>query len=102
MRVKMRTCIANAKVTAIAGSVIDVSEKEAAELIKGGYAEAVKEKKAEPVKTNIKSDDVVDFSKYTDDQLKEFAKKAKLPAAIKETKAIIEKLQEIKFVPEVA
>ena len=39
MQVKMRTTIANAKITAIAGSVIDVSEKEAEELLKGGYAE---------------------------------------------------------------
>jgi hypothetical protein len=51
MRVKMRTTIANAKITAIAGSVIDVPEKEAAELIKGGYAEIVKEA---PVKAAAK------------------------------------------------
>jgi hypothetical protein len=43
MRVKMRTTIANAKITAIAESVIDVTEKEAEELLKGGYAEQVKE-----------------------------------------------------------
>lgn len=43
MKVKMRTTIANAKITAIAGSVIDVTDKEADELVKGGYAEQVKE-----------------------------------------------------------
>lgn len=47
----MRTTIANAKITAIAGSVIDVTEKEAEELVKGGYAEQVKEI---PVKTAVK------------------------------------------------
>jgi hypothetical protein len=49
MRVKMRTTIANAKITAIAGSVIDVTEKEAEELLKGGYAEQVKETPAKAV-----------------------------------------------------
>jgi hypothetical protein len=53
MRVKMRTTIANAKITAIAGSVIDVTEKEAEELLKGGYAEQIK---AAPVKAAAKQE----------------------------------------------
>jgi len=53
MQVKMRTTIANAKITAIAGSVINVSDKEADELIKGGYAEVVK---AAPVKAAAKQE----------------------------------------------
>jgi len=52
----MRTTIANAKVTAVSGSIIDVSEKEAAELIKGGYAEAVKEKPVPAAKPAAKAE----------------------------------------------
>jgi hypothetical protein len=66
----MRTCIANATVTAIAGSIIDVSEKEAAELIKGGYAEAIKEKAEVAAKPAAKTGkpQVADKADETDDK----------------------------------
>jgi hypothetical protein len=49
MQIQLRTTIANAKMTAVSGSIIDVPGTEAAELIKGGFAIAVKETKSAPI-----------------------------------------------------
>lgn len=47
MRIRLRTTYASPKVTAVGGSIIDVPEKEAVELVSGGYAEYCKETKVE-------------------------------------------------------
>ena len=39
MKIKLRTTYASPKITAVSGSIIDVPEKEAVELVSGGYAE---------------------------------------------------------------
>jgi hypothetical protein len=49
MRVKLRTTYASPKITALPGSVIDVPEKEAVDLVGGGFAEYCKESKVETV-----------------------------------------------------
>jgi hypothetical protein len=68
MRVKMRTTIANAKITAIAGSVIDVSEKEGEELVKGGYAEQVKEAPAKAAAKQTVDEPVTQPTKKPDNK----------------------------------
>lgn len=52
MKIRLRTTYASPKITAVSGSVIDVSKKEADELVSGGYATYEKEAKA---KTAIKT-----------------------------------------------
>ncbi|MBN1807190.1 MAG: hypothetical protein JW837_18230 [Sedimentisphaerales bacterium] len=47
MKVKLRTTYASPKITAVSGSVIDVPEKEAVDLVGGGFAEYCKESKVE-------------------------------------------------------
>ena len=45
MRIRMRTTIANARFTAIGGSIIDVPDAEAKTYLQAGYAELVKDTK---------------------------------------------------------
>jgi hypothetical protein len=97
----MRTTIANANITAVSGSIVEMSEKEAKALIAGGNAEAVKEKNKPQVQlARNEQAKPVDFSKCTAEQLAEFAKKANLDPKIKDPQTIIKKLQELKFDPE--
>ena len=50
MKVKLKSRYASAKMNAGAGSIIDVPEKEAVELVGGGFAEYCKESKVDAVK----------------------------------------------------
>ena len=50
MMIKLKTRYASPKMNAGAGSIIDVPEKEAVELVGGGFAEYCQESKVETIK----------------------------------------------------
>jgi hypothetical protein len=104
MKIQMRTTIANANITAVSGSIVELAEKEAKALIAAGFADAVKEKPKPQIQLakneNTGNTGDVDFSKYSPEQLALFAKKANLDPKIKDPQIIIKKLIDINFDPE--
>ena len=67
MKVKLKSRYASAKMNAGAGSIIDVPEKEAVELVGGGFAEYCKESKVVNTAAQTKPDTADLEDKKTDE-----------------------------------